>query len=523
MGKAQGGVIRCGVCDSCFTLPKADAPQKVLGFLSQGEHELDIGKFEDAYSAFNKAAELDKTEPEAYWGMALAEFKIQYLKDEVNNRLQTICHDLNDKDFADSPYFLKALRYATEAQRAEYERKGEEINYIKNEFLKVAQTGLDYDCFICVKVTDENGGRTVDYKYADDIYFELKGKGYKPFFSERELIGVTGADYEARILYALKSSECMLVVCFDEAYLRTKWVKNEYSRFLKLVNDEEKESDSIALVFGDRPVEKLPGKKGKIQGIALNSLTAMERIVSFVDAHTPEARKRREEQARRKDRENEDLRNELEELKKMLLNSRSTQSYIAVSDSVAEKVVIAKPAPVVARTAVASANSPSEFEIVGGVLKKYKGSSLSVLIPVSVKEIGNYSFNNCRIETVHIHGKVRSVGNYAFNNCTDLKNLTLDDGLIEIDNYAFNNCSALVNLVIPDTVTEVSSYAFNNCGGLKKVVIGSGVKRIGAYAFNNCVSLREVTLPARFESSVKKIFGMDPTDNGGRCTFIFKD
>ena len=303
ISKAVGGVIKCAVCDSCFTLPKVDASQKVLDFLSQGEHDLDTGRFEDAYSAFNKVTELDKTEPEAYWGMALAEFKIQYLKDEVNNRLQPICHEISDNDFADSSNFLKALRYATDAQRTEYEKKSEEINYIKNEFYKIAKTGVKYDCFICVKVSAEDGNKTQDYKTADDIYFELKGKGYKPFFSERELVGVTGADYEARILYALKSSECMLVVCLDEAYLRTKWVKNEYSRFLKLVNDEEKESDSIALVFGDRPIEKLPGKKGKIQGIALNSLTAMERIVSFVDSHTPEARKRMEEALRKKEEE----------------------------------------------------------------------------------------------------------------------------------------------------------------------------------------------------------------------------
>ena len=339
LNNAHNGVIKCGVCDSCFTLPKFTAEQKVIDYLFQAEGDLDTGKFDDAYTKFAKAAELDKTEPEAYWGMALAEYKIQYLKDEVNNRLQPICHEINDKDFSDSLNYFRALKYATEAQRAEYEKKGEEIDRIKKEFYKLKQTGLDYDCFICVKVSDDNGERTADSEFAHKIHRMLKNNSYEPFYSEAVLKNVTGADYEAHILYALTTSETMLVICFDEAYLRTKWVKNEYTRFLKLVNDEEKESDSITIVYRGKPIEKLPGKNGKIQGVDANELDCSHRILQFVESHTPEAKRKREEairkreeEAKRKDKENEDLRNELAELKKMLLNQQ-----IAARNSEIEK------------------------------------------------------------------------------------------------------------------------------------------------------------------------------------------
>ena len=566
---AQNGVIKCAICDSVFTLPKVDASQKVLDFLSQGEHDLDTCRFDDAYTAFNKACELDKTEPEAYWGMALAEFKIQYLKDEVNNRLQPICHEISDKDFADSSNFLRATRYATEAQRAEYERKAEEINYIKNEFYKIAKTGAKYDCFICVKVTDENGGKTQDYKAADDIYFELKGKGYKPFFSERELRGVTGADYEARILYALQSAECMLVVCFDEAYLRTKWVKNEYTRFLKLVNDEEKESDSIALVFGNRPVEKLPGKKGKIQGIALNSLTAMERIVQFVDSHTPEARKRREEallqqekEAKKRAKEDEAQRKKFAEqeerirqqeelirkqqerfnqIEEMLKAQQSAPQTAPRQDSrQAEEEKPKRQKKEQAPTAQPATQSEEElfarfeqmrqekerkekeekarqeqikrdFEIKNGELVKFGGWGTLLTnsiadIPDSVKSIGREAFYKKKVTKVTIPNSVTSIGESAFSGCTELKELTIPDSVKTIGKHAFSS-SGLTSIKIPNGVTRIETDAFSYCRDLKSVEIPKSVTEIGESAFSNCSALERIVIPGSVKTIDKWAFG----------------
>ena len=532
LSKAQGGVIKCAVCDSCFTLPKADASQKVLDFLSQGEHDLDTGRFEDAYTAFAKAAEYDSNEPEAYWGMALADFKIQYLKDEVNNRLQPICHEISDKDFTNNSNFLKALKCATEAQKVEYQRKAQEINYRKNEFYKIAKTGVNYDCFICAKVTDEIGHKTIDSERANDIYFELKGKGYKPFFSERELVGVTGADYEARILYALKSSECMLVVCFDEAYLRTKWVKNEYTRFLKLVNDEEKESDSIALVFGDRPVEKLPGKKGKIQGIALNSLTAMERIVSFVDSHTPEARKRREEEVTRKVQEDEAQRKKFAEQEKRLRQLeqilKAQQNATASQPDLSQQVMLETPL--------------SEFEVEDGALLAFVGTETEVIIPNGIESIGDGAFEDCvNITSIKISDSVTTIGDGAFYYCIALKNITIGKSVTNIGDEAFGECSGIEsitvdadnpcyksinnclltkdgktlilgckNSIIPESVTSIGDFAFMCSQGLTNLTISHNVKRIGDGAFLGCSGLESVNI----SNGVTSI---------GSCAFVVED
>ncbi|MCH5143131.1 MAG: TIR domain-containing protein, partial [Clostridiales bacterium] len=201
-----------------------------------------------------------------------------------------------------------------------------------------------------VKVTDDTTKqRTADYKHADDIYFDLKGKGYNPFFSERELGEVTGADYEARILYALYTSECMIVVCGKEEYLHTKWVKNEYTRFLRLVGDEQKESDSITIAFYGRPVEYLPGKNGKIQGIDLRSINASEKITKFVEDHTPEARARRAqaEQAKKESeaailKEIEKQRAAQRELEERLKNIREAPAAVETKTSATTRSLLVR-------------------------------------------------------------------------------------------------------------------------------------------------------------------------------------
>lgn len=284
VNNAVDGVLECEYCHSFITLPKQETSPEALEYIRIGQHELDSSKFDEAYIAFEKASQCDNQEPEAFWGMAISKAKVQYLKDIVNNRLQPICHEISNKKIVEDKNYLKALELATIEQKEKYIQRGQEIDYIRAEFNSLRNKGLDYDCFICVKVSDGKGNTTPDCNDANDLYFHLKDKGYSPFFSEREVKNRKGADYEALILYALYTSECMLIVCNNEEYLETPWVKNEYTRFNNLVNDEEKERNSITFVFRNNPIEKLPGKKGKIEGIDLSKPDAYGRIEEYISS-----------------------------------------------------------------------------------------------------------------------------------------------------------------------------------------------------------------------------------------------
>ena len=152
--KATNGVVKCVYCDSVWTVVKKTTDKTAADFIAMGEHELDICKFEDAFAAFKKAAELDAKEPQAYWGMALAEYKVQYVKDEVNNHLQPICHEIICRNFLENVNYLKAIELASPEQKEAYEKKAKEIETIKKEFYRLRNSGTEYDCFICVKVTE---------------------------------------------------------------------------------------------------------------------------------------------------------------------------------------------------------------------------------------------------------------------------------------------------------------------------------------------------------------------------------
>ncbi len=319
--QSKNGVVICNYCGAPRTIPKKETSPAALSFLRMGEHDLDTCKFEDALSAYQKAAELDKEEPEAYFGMALATYKVQYLKDEVRGCLQPICHEISENVFTDDGNYRKALQLATSEQKRIYRERAMEIDTIRDEFYSLQKSGLDYDCFLCVKVTSEDGSNTQDSHEALRLYHYLKEKGYTPFYSEAIMGERMGSDYEAHILYALYTSECMLIVCSDEEYLKTKWVKNEYTRFSAMIANEEKERDAVTFVYRGKPIEKLPGRNGKLQGIDLAKPTAYAAIADYVERHTPKARARREAEKARRNAEAEARAREFEEMKRRLEES----------------------------------------------------------------------------------------------------------------------------------------------------------------------------------------------------------
>ena len=61
----EEGVLKCEYCESIFTIPKIDSDAEVLQYLNIGEHGLDTCHFDDAFTAYQKAALLNKKEPEA--------------------------------------------------------------------------------------------------------------------------------------------------------------------------------------------------------------------------------------------------------------------------------------------------------------------------------------------------------------------------------------------------------------------------------------------------------------------------
>ncbi len=94
---------------------------------------------------------------------------------------------------------------------------------------------------------------------------------------------------------------------------------------------------------------------------------------------------------------------------------------------------------------------------------------------------------------------------------SDIKSVSLPNGLTSIGDNAFSGCSGLTSITLPDSVTSIGEWAFLGCENLKTINLGNSLEYIGWDAFRNCTSLKSITIP----SSVKKI------GNGGKSNEVF--
>lgn len=120
-------------------------------------------------------------------------------------------------------------------QREVYETQAKEIDRIQKEILDLSRKEEPYDIFICYKETDDSGKRTQDSVIANEIYYELVNEGFKVFYAAISLEDKLGTAYEPCIFAALTSAKVMLAIGTKPEYFNAVWVKNEWSRFLKMM------------------------------------------------------------------------------------------------------------------------------------------------------------------------------------------------------------------------------------------------------------------------------------------------
>jgi len=507
--KIKERIIKCSYCGNNNILPKEEQKENVLEYINFGKNKLLHGKFNEAYLDYKEASKIDPTEPEAYFGMALAEHKIRYVKDNKKERMQPICYKINKERFKDNKNYQKALQYATIEQKEEYQSRAEEIDAIKDEFFKLEQENLEYDCFFCAK--NEDYGMV--YPWYTNL---LKNKKYKIYFAAVDNMGKEGSEYEAEILYALYKAKSMIIFCSNEEYLRTPWVMNEYQRYIEFMEEGIKKEDSLTFVFKEKVIEQLPldNYKKKIQGISYNSTMAYSLAIGFIErnakATTSIARTIIADFIDKNAKTNEeDFEIEVFEDGKTC----SIEGYMGTSQIVnIPSIINGKGVTRIGYGAFSSCVSLTSIIISKSVTNIREGTFLGCSNLTSiVVEKGNPIYdsrNNCNaiIETstnklivgcqnTIIPNSVTSIGDFAFSRCSSLTSIVIPESVIDIGWNAFNGCSSLASVEIPNSVTSIGSWAFSGCDSLTSIVIPNGVTTIRSRAFNDCSSLTSITIP----------------------------
>ena len=144
----------------------------------------------------------------------------------------------------------------------------------------------------------------------------------------------------------------------------------------------------------------------------------------------------------------------------------------------------------------------------------FRSSGVSkVVIPSSLKAVGEFAFDGCPLNDVHISDLAAwcrisydhhndSLSEYArpqtynlYLNGMLVKDLVIPEDITYIGDHAFRGCSSLTNVVIPGRVTQIGKKAFFGCSNLMSVTIQEGVSGIGWRSFINCSRLTSVTIP----------------------------
>ena len=260
---AEGVTIaECEYCGTKQTVPKA-MDENLQNLFNRATTLRIKSEFDKAEKMYEKIIQADTTQSEAYWGLILCKYGIEYVDDPATYKKIPTCHRASyDSIIADDDY-KSALEYADMSQRALYEEQAKEIDRIQKEILALAQKEETYDVFICYKETDSNGKRTQDSVIANDIYYQLTQEGFKVFYAAITLEGKLGSAYEPIIFAALNSAKVMLSIGTKPEYFNAVWVKNEWSRFLKIIQKDR--SKLLIPCYRDMDAYELPEEFAHLQ------------------------------------------------------------------------------------------------------------------------------------------------------------------------------------------------------------------------------------------------------------------
>ena len=255
----ENGLCECEYCGSRQTVPLENNERKAELYNRANQYRKN-NLFDRAADVYDNMVKEFPNEAEAYWGLVLCRYGIEYVEDPKTKKMIPTCHRTIPKSiFEDSDYLL-ACQKAKPLARNQHEEEAAEIDRLQKKIFQLVQKEEPFDIFISYKeLEDATGQRTEDSVIAQDIYSRLTNEGYKVFFSRITLENRLGEDYEPIIYSALRSSRILLLIGTSREHMNAPWVRNEWSRYLDMMDEEDGSRTLIPVYAGMDPYD-IPGE-----------------------------------------------------------------------------------------------------------------------------------------------------------------------------------------------------------------------------------------------------------------------
>ena len=289
-------VAECEYCGTTQTVPNVDDEKKITLFKRANKLRADC-YFDQSAVVYESIVKDFPEEAEAYWGILLCTYGIEYVDDPATGKKIPTCHRSSFDSIMDDSNFELVMENADVVARKVYREEAKAIEEIRKGIIEISGKEEPYDIFICYKETDENSDRTIDSEIAQDVYDMLTDKGYRVFFARITLEDKLGQEYEPYIFAALNSAKLMLVFGTDYEYFNAVWVKNEWSRFLRLMGKDK--TKALIPCYKNVDAYDMPKEFGRLQAQDMGKVGAMQDLMrgieKLLDSKTSNAQKSAEQ------------------------------------------------------------------------------------------------------------------------------------------------------------------------------------------------------------------------------------
>ena len=269
-------VVECEFCGTKQTVPTSK-DENLQGLFNRANILRMKSEFDKAAEIYEKIIQNDETQAEAYWGLILCKYGIEYVEDPQSFKRIPTCHRTSFDSIISDEDYKSALSYADSVQREIYESEAKEIDKLQKDILSIVNKEEPFDVFICYKETGSDGKRTQDSVIANDIYHQLTQEGLKVFYAAITLEDKLGTAYEPYIFAALNSAKVMLVIGTKSEYFNAVWVKNEWSRFLKLIKKDH--AKTLIPCYRDMDAYELPEEFAHLQAQDMSKIGFINDVV----------------------------------------------------------------------------------------------------------------------------------------------------------------------------------------------------------------------------------------------------